>query len=115
MLRKVTTGGLTSMANQTDAKLISGMTEAEKAWRGVSAVPEENKLAQADNGNLPELPAYTNGVKASLESFFVVVGDENGGVLRSIDIQTLIKNEEEGMSLLKMALRSLEPKDSEER
>ncbi|MDQ7733971.1 hypothetical protein QT231_14770 [Halomonas sp. SpR1] len=102
------------MARRVDAKLISGMTEAERAWRGVSAVPEENKLAQADNGNLAELPAYTNGVKASLESFFVVEGDENGGVLRSIDIRSVLENEEEGMSLLKMALRSLEQKDSEE-
>lgn len=108
-------GGLTRMARQVDAKLISGMTEAERAWRGVSATPEENKLAQADNRNLSELPAYTNGVKASPESFFVVMGDENGGVLRSIDIRTVLENEEEGMSLLKMALRSLEQKDSEER
>ncbi|MCH4809821.1 hypothetical protein [Vreelandella neptunia] len=108
-------GGLTRMARQVDAKLISGMTEAERAWRGVSVAPEENKLAQADNRNLSELPAYTNGVKASLESFFVVEGDENGGVLRSIDIRAVLENEEEGMSLLKMALRSLEQKDSEER
>lgn len=108
-------GGLTRMARQVDAKLISGMTEAERAWRGVSAAPEENKLAQADNRNLSELPAYTNGVKASPESFFVVEGDENRSVLRSIDIRTVLENEEEGMSLLKMALRSLEQKDSEER
>ena len=103
------------MARQVDAKLISGMTEAERAWRGVSAAPEESKLSHKDSENLSELPAYTNGVKASLESFFVVEGDENGGVLRSIDIRTVLENEEEGMSLLKMALRSLEQKDSEER
>lgn len=108
-------GGLTRMARQVDAKLISGMTEAERAWRGVSAAYEEATLAQAANGNLAELPAYTNGVKTSPDSVFVVMGDEDGGVLRSIDIQTLIKNEEEGMSLLKMALRNLEQKDSQER
>lgn len=108
-------GGLTRMARQVDAKLISGMTEAERAWRGVSAAYEETMLPQAANGNLAELPAYTNGVKTSPDSVFVVMGDEDGGVLRSIDIQTLIKNEEEGMSLLKMALRNLEQKDSQER
>ncbi|MGP9663950.1 hypothetical protein ACT3TY_04905 [Halomonas sp. AOP22-C1-8] len=103
------------MARRVDAKLVSGMTEAERAWRGVSAAYEEATLAQAANGNLAELPAYTNGVKTSPDSVFVVMGDEDGGVLRSIDIQTLIKNEEEGMSLLKMALRNLEQKDSQER
>ncbi|WP_163576351.1 hypothetical protein [Halomonas faecis] len=105
---------LDRMARQVDAKLISGMTEAERAWRGVSAAPEENKLAQAVNEDLPELPAYTNGVKASLESFFVVMGDEEGGMLRSIDIRTVLDNED-GLNLLEMALRSLEQKDSEER
>ncbi len=107
-------GSMGNMAWQVDAKLISGMTEAERAWRGVSAVPEENKLAQADNEDHPALPAYTNGVKPSLDSFFVVMGDEEGGVLRSIDIRTVLENED-GMRLLDMALRSLEQKDAEER
>lgn len=101
------------MARQVDAKLISGMTEAERAWRGVSA-PEENKLFPANNEGLLELPAYTNGVKASLDSFFVVMGDEEGSVLRSIDIRTVPENED-GLNLLKMALHNLEQKDSEER
>jgi hypothetical protein len=104
---------LAHMARQVDAKLISGMTEAERAWRGVSA-PEENKLFPANNEELPELPAYTNGVKASLDSFFVVMGDEEGSVLRSIDIRAVLENED-GLSLLEMALRNLEQKDAEER
>ncbi|PMR73987.1 hypothetical protein C1H69_15045 [Billgrantia endophytica] len=106
-------GSVGNMARQTDAKLISGMTEAERAWRGVSA-PVENNRFPANNEELPELPAYTNGVKASLDSFFVVMGDEEGSVLRSIDIRAVLENED-GMNLLKMALRSLEQKDAEER
>lgn len=104
-----------AMARQVDAKLVAGMTETERAWRGVSSPYEMNTQPQAESRDLVDLPTYTNGVNTSPDSVFVVMGDEDRGVLRSIDIQTLIKNEEEGMSLLKMALRNIEQKDSKER